>query len=108
MQLAAKDLGTAEEDARLGWGMKLADRAKDHVPIGAAEVSGRAEPRDGVVVRVGVVDLDVDGVGEFNFGGEVLVFIIKSWRLLVVDGFGGGKELEKRKRRGERGGQLTV
>ena len=72
MQLAAQRLGSAEEDARLGRAVDLADAAKDHVPVGAAEVGRGAETRDGVLVGVGVIDHDVGCVVVFDFGGQVL------------------------------------
>lgn len=52
--------------------MDLADGAKDHVPVGTAEVGGCAESRDGVAVRVDVVDHDVGRVVGFDFRGQVL------------------------------------
>lgn len=72
MELRAEDLGSTEEDARFSRGVDLADGAKDHVPIWAAEVGGGTETGDSVVVGVGFVDHDVGGVVGFDFGGEVL------------------------------------
>lgn len=50
MELGAQPLGTTEEHTRLTGGMQFADRPEDHVPIGAAEVGGRAQARDSVGV----------------------------------------------------------
>lgn len=72
MQLAPQHLGTTEENPGFGGRVDLADAAEDHVPVGPAEVGGRAQARDGVVLGVGVVDHDVGGIVVFDLGGEVL------------------------------------
>lgn len=67
-----EDLGPAEEDTGFCGRVDLADGLEDHVPVGAAEVCGRAEPGDGVLFGVGVVDHDVGCVVGLDLGGEVL------------------------------------
>ncbi len=69
VQLTAQDLRTTEEHPRFGGRVDLADGAKDHVPVRTAEVGGCAESRDGVAVRVDVVDHDVGGVFGFDLRG---------------------------------------
>ena len=72
VQLAAEDLGPAEEDARLPGSVDLADAAEHHVPVGAAEVGRGAQARDGVARGVGVIYHDVRRVVGFYIGCEVL------------------------------------
>lgn len=62
MQLAAERLRPTEEHTYFARAMDLADTTEHVVPVRAAEVGGCAEARDGIVVRVGVVDHDVRGV----------------------------------------------
>lgn len=73
MERAPKHLGSAEEDTGLGGLVDLADGFENHVPVRTAEVGGRAEAGDGVLLGVGVVDHDVCAVFGADFGGEVLV-----------------------------------
>lgn len=86
VQLAAEALGPAEEDAGLGGGVQLPDAAEDHVPVGAAEVGGAAEARDGVLVGVGVVDHDVGGVVSLDLGRQVGVDLDAAVDVLGLDG----------------------
>jgi hypothetical protein len=72
MQLAAQHLWTAEEDTRLGGRVNLPDAAKDHVPVGTAEVCRGAEAGDGVGVVGGFAQHDIVGVVGFDLGGQVL------------------------------------
>lgn len=72
VQLLAQRLGTAEENTSFCGSMDLADRAEDKVPVGAAKVCRRAEPGDGVLFGVGVVNHDVCRLVGLEFGGQIL------------------------------------
>lgn len=73
VQLTAQTLGSAEEDTSFGRAVDLANGLENHVPVGAAEISGRAQTGDGVLLGVGVVDHDVRCVVDLDLGGEVLI-----------------------------------
>ena len=72
MQLAPEYLGPAEEHACFGRRVDLADRLEHCVPVGSTEIRWGTEPRDGVLIRIRVVDHDVGRVIRFDLGREVL------------------------------------
>ena len=72
LQGLGEHLRPAVEHADLGRVVHLAHALEDGVPVGAAEVGGGAQARDGVLVRVGVVQPDVGRVRVGDLGGEVL------------------------------------
>lgn len=72
VQLAPEYLGSAEEDSCLGRRVNLADRLEHRVPVRSSEIGWRAQARDGVLVRIRVVDHDVGRVISLDLGREVL------------------------------------
>jgi hypothetical protein len=78
VECGAEHFGTAEEDTCLGGRVDLADGFEDHVPVGATKVGGGAEPGDGVLLGVCVVDHDVGSVVGLDLGGEVLQYSLVS------------------------------
>lgn len=67
MQLRAETFRSAEEDTTLAGAVDLFDSSEDHVPVGTAEVGGRAQAGDGI--GVAGVEHDVGGLGGCDFGG---------------------------------------
>ena len=89
VQLAPEYLGSAEEHACLGRRVDLADRLEHRVPVGSTEIRWRAEPRDGVLIRIRVVDHDVGRVIGFDLGREVL------WKLRLASPWSDWSGLER-------------
>lgn len=72
VQLAAQHFGAAEEHPRFCWRVDLADAPEHRVPVRPPKVRGGAKARDGVFVRIGVVEHNVRGIVRLDFGGQVL------------------------------------
>lgn len=72
MKCASEWFRPTEENSRLSWGMDLANRAEDHVPVWTAEVCWRPQSGDGVLLCICIVYHNIGGVIDLDSGGKVL------------------------------------
>lgn len=85
VQLAREHGGAAEEHADVRLGVLLRDRAEHPVPVRAAEVRGRAQVRDRVLLRADVLHDDVVHVLLLDLRGQVDVDLDPVLRVLLLD-----------------------
>jgi hypothetical protein len=76
MESVAQTLGSAEEHTGFRWSVNLADGSEDHIPVGATEVRGRAQTRDGILFGVRIVDHDVGSIIDLDLRSKVLILLV--------------------------------
>ncbi len=86
MQLTTQHLGSTKENTGFRRTVNLADALEHHIPIRSTKVRWCSETRNGVAVRVRVVDHNVRGVVDLDLGRQVGVDLDVLLKIKKQDG----------------------
>jgi len=86
MQLTPQHLRPTEEHTRLSGAVDLPNRLKDIIPIGSPKIRRCSQPRNGVPIRVGVINHDIRRVVRLDFRRQVRVDLNMVVHVLGFDG----------------------
>jgi len=86
MQLTSQRLRPTEEHTRLSWAVNLPNRLEDIIPIRSPEIRRCSQPRNGVPIRVGIINHDIRRVVRLDLRRQVSVDLNMVVHILSFDG----------------------